>query len=125
MSRPKTYTGPATGRVYNLAGGERIDPVAEGIGCAGEASSPHAVLNGKEKFSRIFIRLRTPYETLTCRPIQDSADFARRASIIENWFRSIFRRGNFVLTFDATQLSDEEAAAMVQSAEKGGESWTI
>lgn len=73
---------------------------------------PSAYIDGKEKYRRIFIRLRTPYETLTCSPIEDGADFARRASIIENWFNSIVRKGNFVLTFDAVQITDEDANTM-------------
>lgn len=74
---------------------------------------PSAYIDGKEKYRRIFIRLRTPYETLTCSPIEDGADFARRASIIENWFNSIVRKGNFVLTFDAVQITDEDANTML------------
>ena len=81
---------------------------------------PSAYIDGKEKYRRIFIRLRTPYETLTCTltcsPIEDGADFARRASIIENWFNSIVRKGNFVLTFDAVQVTDEEADRMQQQS---------
>lgn len=77
---------------------------------------PSAYIDGKEKYRRIFIRLRTPYETLTCSPIEDGADFARRASIIENWFNSIVRKGNFVLTFDAVQVTDEEADRMQQQS---------
>lgn len=77
---------------------------------------PSAYIDGKEKYRRIFIRLRTPYETLTCSPIEDGADFARRASIIENWFNSIVRKGNFVLTFDAMQVTDEEADRMQQQS---------
>lgn len=73
---------------------------------------PSAYIDGKEKYRRIFIRLRTPYETLTCSPIEDGADFARRASIIENWFNSIVRKGNFALTFDAVQITDEDANTM-------------
>lgn len=73
---------------------------------------PSAYIDGKEKYRRIFIRLRTPYETLTCSPIEDGADFARRASIIENWFNSIVRKGNFVPTFDAVQITDEDANTM-------------
>lgn len=116
MSKSR-YVGPVTGRVYDLAAGDHIDPVAEGIGCTGEKSSPHAYVSGREVYSRIFIRLRTPQETLTCTPIQDGADFAKRASIIENWFNSVVRKGNFILTFEALQISDEEA----DNLEKGGE----
>lgn len=77
---------------------------------------PSAYIDGKEKYRRIFIRLRTPYETLTCSPIEDGADFARRASIIENWFNSIVRKGNFVLTFDAVQVTEEEADRIQQQS---------
>ena len=87
---------------------KKIDPAEAGISMAG-LDGPSAYIDGKEKYRRIFIRLRTPYETLTCSPIEDGADFARRASIIENWFNSIVRKGNFVLTFDAMQVTDEEA----------------
>lgn len=116
MSKSR-YVGPVTGRVYDLAAGDRIDPAAEGIGCTEEKSSPAATVSGRTVYRRIFIRLRTPQETLTCTPIQDGADFAQRASIIENWFNSIVRTGNFILTFEARQISDEEADNM----EKGGE----
>lgn len=116
MSKSR-YIGPVTGRVYDLAAGERIDPAAEGIGCTEEKSSPAATIDGRRLYRRIFIRLRTPQETLTCSPIQDSADFARRASIIENWFNSVVRKGNFILTFEALQISEEEA----DNLEKGGE----
>jgi hypothetical protein len=90
---------------------KKIDPAEAGISMAG-LDGPSAYIDGKEKYRRIFIRLRTPYETLTCSPIEDGADFARRASIIENWFNSIVRKGNFVLTFDAVQITDEDANTM-------------
>ena len=93
---------------------KKIDPAEAGISMAG-LDGPSAYIDGKEKYRRIFIRLRTPYETLTCSPIEDGADFARRASIIENWFNSIVRKGNFVLTFDAMQVTDEEADRMQQT----------
>lgn len=94
---------------------KKIDPAEAGISMAG-LDGPSAYIAGKEKYRRIFIRLRTPYETLTCSPIEDGADFARRASIIENWFNSIVRKGNFVLTFDAVQVTDEEADRMQQQS---------
>lgn len=94
---------------------KKIDPAEAGISMAG-LYGPSAYIDGKEKYRRIFIRLRTPYETLTCSPIEDGADFARRASIIENWFNSIVRKGNFVLTFDAVQVTDEEADRMQQQS---------
>lgn len=110
----KKFKGPKTGHVYNLEHGERIDPEKEGIGCAGSGNNPSAVVNGKEKYSRIFIRLRTPMETLLCRPIQDSADFARRVSIIENWFSSVMRKPNMILTFEALEITEQEAIEMEQ-----------
>lgn len=116
MSKSR-YVGPVTGRVYDLAAGDRIDPAAEGIGYSGDKQSPDLMLNGRKVFKRIFIRLRTPYETLMCKPIETGADFAQRASIIENWFNSVVRKGNFILTFEALQISDEEA----DNLEKGGE----
>ena len=116
MSKSK-YVGPETGRVYNIDKGERIDPAAEGIGYTGDRSSPHPTVGGRELFKRIFIRLKTPYETLTCRPISDSADFAQRVSIIENWFESVVRKGNYILTFEALQVSDEEAEKMTEGGE--------
>lgn len=94
---------------------KKIDPAEAGISMAG-LDGPSAYIGGQEKYRRIFIRLRTPYETLTCSPIADGADFARRASIIENWFNSIVRKGNFVLTFDAVQVTDEEADRMQQQS---------
>lgn len=94
---------------------KKIDPAEAGISMAG-LDGPSAYIDGKEKYRRIFIRLRTPYETLTCSPIEDGADFARRASIIENWFNSIVRKGNFVLTFDAVQVTEEEADRIQQQS---------
>lgn len=117
MSRTR-YVGPVTGREYNLDEGDRIDPVVEGIGCTEDKSSPAARVNGRTLYRRIFIRLRTPQETLTCSPIEDGADFARRASIIENWFQSVVRTGNFILTFDARQITDEEANELAKGGEK-------
>ena len=90
----------------------KIDPVQYGIGIPGLDGSPKAKINGREPYRRIFIRLRTPQETLTCSPIRDGADFAQRASIIENWFNSVVRKGNFILTFEALQITDEEADDM-------------
>lgn len=94
---------------------KKIDPAEAGISMAG-LDGPSAYIDGKEKYRRIFIRLRTPYETLTCSPIADGSDFARRASIIENWFNSIVRKGNFVLTFDAVQVTEEEADRIQQQS---------
>lgn len=93
---------------------KKIDPEKEGLGMTGDTmrdgkASPHAMLGGRELYRRIFIRLRTPHETLTCRPIEDGADFAGRASVIENWFNSVIRKGNYVLTFYAEQVTDEVA----------------
>lgn len=86
----------------------KIDPVKYGIGMLGEKGSPKALIDGREPYRRIFIRLRTPQETLACSPIRDGADFASRASIIENWLR----KGNFILTFEALQVTDEQADEM-------------
>ena len=112
MSNPKTFKGPVTGHVYDLEHGEKIDPVKEGIGASGCGSVPSAFVNGREKYARIFIRLRTPAETLTCRPIQNGADFAQRVSIIKNWFNSVLRKPNMMLTFEAMELTDQEAIEM-------------
>ena len=79
----------------------KIDPEKHGI--------------GKELYRRIFIRLRTPQEVLTCTPIENSSDFARRTAIIESWFDSVIRKGNYILTFSAEQVSDEEAAALLDA----------
>lgn len=111
------YVGPVTGRIYDLKKGDRIDPAAEGIGATGDKGAPGAVVNGKCLYHRIFIRLRTPQETLTCTPIKDGVDFAQRASIIENWFNSVVRKGNFILTFEALQISDEEADKLKEGGE--------
>lgn len=94
----------------------KIDPDKYGVGCSENRNSPAASLEGKKVYRRIFIRLRTPIETLTLRPIKDGKDFAERAAIIENWFYSISRERNFVLTFEASEVSDEEADLM----QKGG-----
>lgn len=93
---------------------KKINPAEEGIGITGGTMrdgrrAPDALLEGRHLYRRIFIRLSTPQETLTCSPIKDRKDFAQRVSIIENWFNSIVRSGNFVLTFSAMQVTDEEA----------------
>lgn len=87
----------------------KIDPAKYGIGMTGLGGTPKCTINGRETYRRIFIRLRTPAETLTCSPIKDGKDFAARASIIENWFNSFVRKGNYILTFEALQVTDEEA----------------
>ena len=98
--------------------GEKIDPVKYGIGYTGDKGSPHGLVKGREMYKRIFVRLRTPYETLTCSPIVDGADFARRVSIIENWFNSVVRgHGSIVLDFCAYEVTDEEADAMKANIE--------
>lgn len=87
----------------------KIDPVKYGIGMPGLEGTPKSTINGRETYRRIFIRMRTPAETLTCSPIRDGKDFAARASVIENWFNSVVRKGNYILTFEALQVTDEEA----------------
>ena len=115
MSKNDTYTDPATGRVYDLPAGDERCRFDDSKAC-NEAKYINPIVNGRNTYRRIFIRLRTPYETLTCRPIEDSVDFAQRAAIIEGWFNSVVRTGNFELTFEARQITDEEADMM----EKGG-----
>ena len=95
----------------------KIDPEKHGVGMTGINGAPSAFVGGQEKYRRIFIRLRTPHEVLTCRPIEDGKDFAQRASIIENWFNSVIRKGNYVLTFEAVQVSDEEAERLMGETE--------
>ena len=104
---------------------QKIDPEKEGIGMTGDTMlngrcSPKAFLNGRQLYKRIFVRLRTPSETLTCRPIEDWEDFARRVSIIENWFNSVVRNGNYLLTFEAVQLTDEQADELSPSCAQYG-----
>lgn len=107
MGVPKRWKGQVTGHVYDLEHGEKINPETEGIGCAGCGSAPSAVVNGREKYSRVFIRLRTPEEILTYRPIEDGADFARRAAALEKWFNTFVRDRDVVLNFEV--LSPEAA----------------
>lgn len=97
--------------------GEKIDPARAGIGMTGLNGAPSAFINGKEKYRRFFIRLRTPAEMLTCSPITNGADFASRVAIIEGWFDSMVRKGNYLLTFEARQVTDEEADAIEQGKE--------
>lgn len=103
----KKWISPKTGKVYDLEHGDVIDPEEEGMGCAG-AGTPNPIIGNREVYDRIFIRLKTPAETLMCKPIENSEDFARRVSIIENWYRNIVRKGNFILEFSAVQITDEE-----------------
>lgn len=109
----KEYIGPVTGHRYKLAAGEKIDVEAEEIGYTGEKSSPSAQVNGREVYKRIFIRLRTPEETLTYRPIKDGADFAKRAAVIEKWYDGHCKDKNIMLFFEAIEISDEDAAAIM------------
>lgn len=106
------YIGPVTGHRYDLAAGEKIDPVAEGIGVTGEKRSPKAEVDGREKYRRIFIRLRTPEETLTCRPIEDGEDFARRVAIIEQWYDTHVPGRNVLLEFTAREVAADELSEL-------------
>lgn len=103
---------------------EKIDPEKEGIGMTGVTMAngmraPDATVNGKRLYRRIFVRLKTPQETLTCRPVRDGKDFAERVSVIESWFDSVIRKGNYVLTFYAAQVTDEEADELEQELRRG------
>lgn len=116
MGRSSKYVGPVTGRVYDLAAGEKIDPRAEGIGYTGDKGSPSALLNGKEKYRRLFIRLRTPTETLTFRPIRDGEDFAMRLRIVAQWYDRHVKDRNVELLFEARPIGDGEAEAYEREA---------
>lgn len=116
MGQPSKYVGPVTGRVYDLAAGERIDPVAEGIGCSGDKGSPSVFLNGKEKYKRLFIRFRTPTEILTYRPIEDGEDFARRVQAVAQWYDRFVKDQNVELLFEARPIGDSEAEAYEREA---------
>lgn len=100
----KVYTGPETGRKYDLAAGDKIDPAAEGIAMTGDKDSPHAKIAGQEKYRRIFIRLRTPDEVLTYRPIEDGEDFANRLAIIEQWYNAHIKDRPVMLSFEALPM---------------------
>ena len=116
MGQPSKYVGPVTGRVYDLAAGEKIDPRAEGIGCTGDKGSPSAFLNGKEKYRRLFIRFRTPTEILTYRPIEDGEDFARRVQAVAQWYDRFVKDQNVELLFEARPIGDSEAEAYEREA---------
>lgn len=113
MGTKKSYTGPVTGHEYNLAAGEKIDAIAEGLGYTGDKASPSAKVNGREVFKRIFIRLRTPEEVLTFRPIENSADFAKRVAIIEQWYNNHVTGRNVMLLFEALEVSEEDARTIM------------
>lgn len=113
----REYIGPVTGHKYNLAAGEKIDPIAEGIGYTGEKRSPTAMVNGKEVYKRILIRLRTPEEVLTFRPIENGADFARRAACIEQWYNRHIADGNVMLLFEALEISEEDAQSIMNETD--------
>lgn len=113
MGKRKEYIGPVTGRRYDLNAGDKIDPVAEQIGYTGDKASPSAIVNGKEIYKRIFIRLRTPEEVLTHRPIENGADFAKRAAIIEQWYNNHVAGRNVMLLFEALEISEEDATAIM------------
>lgn len=113
MERKKEYIGPVTGRRYDLAAGEKIDPQVERLGYTGDKASPSAIINGREVYKRIFIRLRTPEEVLTHRPIENGADFAKRAAIIEQWYNNHVAGQNVLLLFEALEISEQDAAAIM------------
>lgn len=115
MGTKKSYTGPVTGHEYNLEAGEKIDAIAEGLGYTGDKASPSAKVNGREVYKRIFIRLRTPEEVLTFRPIENGADFAKRAAIIEHWFDNHVSGRNVMLLFEALEVSEEEAETIMNN----------
>lgn len=121
MGQPNKYVGPVTGRVYDLAAGEKIDPRAEGIGSTRDKGSPSAFLNGKEKYRRLFIRLRTPTEILTYRPIEDGEDFARRVRAVAQWYDRFVKDQNVELLFEARPIGDSEAEAYEREAKNDQE----
>lgn len=116
-SNKKEYIGPVTGRRYDLAAGEKIDGIAEGLGYTGDKASPSAKINGREVYKRIFIWLRTPEEVLTHRPITDGEDFAKRAAIIEDWYNNHCTGHNIMLLFEALEISDEDATAIMNETD--------
>lgn len=87
MSNPKTYTGPVTGRVYDLAAGEKIDAVAEGLGYSGDKASPHTIINGKETYKRIFVRRKRPEEILSELDMRNEKRLHNQIHALCKWFQ--------------------------------------
>ena len=75
-------------------------------------------VNGKTKYARIAVRLRTPEETPTFTPVRDGEDFARRVAVIEQWFDARMRGRNIMLTFMAEELTDDQAEKIIQESEQ-------
>ena len=70
-------------------------------------NSRHALINGKAKYARLFIRFRTPEETLTYKPIEDGEDFAQRLSVIADWYDNFVKDKNVLLKFEVMECNEE------------------
>ena len=85
--KKETYIGPVTGRVYNLAAGEKIDAEAEGIGYTGDKATPSAIVSGREVYKRIFIRRKKPDEILSELDIRDEERLHNQIYALCKWFQ--------------------------------------
>lgn len=109
---PQKYVGPVTGRVYDLAAGEKIDPVAEGIGCVNGSTAPgcgpKARVNGREVYNRIFVRRRRPSEIAAgIDPNNDVETLERQIRALALWFRD-FAGKDVELLFGVRELEEDE-----------------
>lgn len=99
----KTYIGPVTGHVYNLAAGEKIDVEAEGLGYSGDKASPSAIINGRKVYKRIFIRRKTPDEILAGLDIRDEERLHNQIYALCKWFQD-FAGEDVELLFEVRPL---------------------
>lgn len=67
----------------------------------------HALVNGKAKYARLFIRFRTPEETLSFKPVKDGEDFAQRLGIIADWYDAHVKDKNVLLKFEVMQCNND------------------
>lgn len=99
----KTYIGPVTGHVYNLAAGEKIDVEAEGLGYTGDKASPSAIVNGREVYKRIFIRRKKPDEILSELDFSNEVRLHNQIYALCKWFQD-FAGEDVELLFEVRPL---------------------
>lgn len=105
------YVGPVTGRVYDLAAGEKIDPAAEGIGCLNGSTAtgcgPKGRVGGREVYNRILVRRRRPEEIAAgIDPNKSVEELAQKCLALALWFRD-FAGKDVELLFGVRELDGD------------------
>ena len=106
------YVGPVTGRVYDLAAGEKIDAEAEGIGVLNGSRAPgcgpKGRVDGREVYNRILVRRRRPEEILAgIDPNRSVEELQRQCLALALWFRD-FAGKDVELIFGVRELEEDE-----------------